>query len=236
MKLLAAPINPADLNQVEGTYALLPPRPATAGNEGVGVVEALGDGAGGGLRVGQRVLFGAAGLGTWTTRGVYPAAALLPVPDDVAVETAATLGVNACTAYRLLSDFAPLAKGDTVLANGGSSGVAAALAALCRARGLRLVLSMRDRPDWDVMVDRLKAQGAEAVVEDSFVRTPGFKELISDMPAPKLALNCVGGRSATDLARRLGHGGQLVTYGGMSRQPVTLPTSLFIFKDIAARG
>ena len=31
-------------------------------------------------------------------------------------------------------------------------------------------------------------------------------------------------------------GGTMVTYGGMSLQPVTLPTSLFIFKDLTLRG
>jgi trans-2-enoyl-CoA reductase len=34
----------------------------------------------------------------------------------------------------------------------------------------------------------------------------------------------------------LAPGGTLVTYGGMSMQPVTIPTSLLIFKDLAFRG
>jgi trans-2-enoyl-CoA reductase len=235
VRILAAPINPADVNQVQGTYAVLPPVPAVGGNEGVGVIESVGDGVSN-LTVGDVVIMGQAGLGTWRTRGLFPAAGLVKVPKDVQVEVAATLGVNACTAYRLLADFVPLKKGDTVLANAGSSGVASALAALCGARGYRLILAMRPRADWDVMVERLKAQGAEAVVEEEFVRTPAFKRLLADMPAPQLALNAVGGRSATELARHLARGGTLVSYGGMSRQPVTLPTSLFIFKDIVARG
>jgi trans-2-enoyl-CoA reductase len=235
VRILAAPINPADINQVQGTYAVLPPLPAVGGNEGVGVVEAVGD-AVKGLAVGDHVIMGDAGLGTWRTRGLFPAASLISVPKDLSVEHAATIGVNAATAYRLLADFVPLQKGDTVLANAGSSGVVSALAALCHVRGVRLVLSMRARPDWDVLVERLKQQGAEAVVDEEFVRTPAFKKLLSDMPPPKLALNAVGGRSATELARHLARGGTLVTYGGMSRQPVTLPTSLLIFKDIVARG
>jgi trans-2-enoyl-CoA reductase len=235
VRILAAPINPADVNQVQGTYAVLPPLPAVGGNEGVGVVESVGDRVSS-VSVGDVVIMGQAGLGTWRTRGLFPAAGLVKLPKDVPVEVAATLGVNACTAYRLLADFVTLKKGDTVLANAGSSGVASALAAIAGARGYRLVLAMRQRADWDVMVDRLKQQGAEAVVDEEFVRTPAFKRLIADMPAPLLALNAVGGRSATELARHLGRGGTLVSYGGMSRQPVTLPTSLFIFKDIVARG
>jgi trans-2-enoyl-CoA reductase len=49
------------------------------------------------------------------------------------------------------------------------------------------------RPDFDVMVERLKGQGSYIVVSSDYSRTPQFKRLISDLPAPKLALNCTGG-------------------------------------------
>ena len=42
VRLLAAPINPADLNVLEGTYGRLPRLPSTPGTEGVGVVVAVG--------------------------------------------------------------------------------------------------------------------------------------------------------------------------------------------------
>ncbi len=32
------------------------------------------------------------------------------------------------------------------------------------------------------------------------------------------------------------HGGCMVTYGGMSRRPVTVPTAPFIFRDLTLRG
>jgi trans-2-enoyl-CoA reductase len=40
--MLAAPINPADINMVEGTYGIKPTLPAVGGNEGVGKVVAVG--------------------------------------------------------------------------------------------------------------------------------------------------------------------------------------------------
>jgi len=189
-----------------------------------------------GFAVGDHVIAGAAGLGTWRTHGVFEADKLVKVPKDIKPEYAATVGVNACTAYRLLHDFVDLKKGDVVLANGGSSGVVSALAALCKARGLNLIVEMRDRPDWEEMVTRLKEQGAQAVISDTMLRTPAFKQMLHEMPAARLALNCVGGKSATELARHLGHGGTMVSYGAMGRAPISLPTSLFIFKDITLRG
>src|SRR5256886_9756833 len=42
VKMRAAPINPADLNQIEGKYPVRPELPATPGFEGAGVVVHLG--------------------------------------------------------------------------------------------------------------------------------------------------------------------------------------------------
>jgi trans-2-enoyl-CoA reductase len=42
VKMSAAPINPADLNQIEGKYPVRPELPATPGFEGAGVVVELG--------------------------------------------------------------------------------------------------------------------------------------------------------------------------------------------------
>jgi len=63
------------------------------------------------------------------------------------------------------------------------------------------------------------------------------KKLISTLSKkPKLALNCVGGNTVTEMARLMEKGGVIVTYGGMSMKPVTIPTGSFIFHDITTRG
>lgn len=66
--------------------------------------------------------------------------------------------------------------------------------------------------------------------------TPEYKKLVSNLPKPKLAINCVGGDSATDLARALGDGGHLVTYGSVARNAVTVPTSALVSKNITLSG
>jgi trans-2-enoyl-CoA reductase len=54
LKMLAAPINPADLNQIQGTYPIRPNIPhAIGGNEGVAVVIESSDTS---IPVGTRVL------------------------------------------------------------------------------------------------------------------------------------------------------------------------------------
>jgi len=55
VKMLAAPINPSDINRIEGVYPVRPSLPAVGGYEGVGEVEALGPGVKN-LSIGDRVI------------------------------------------------------------------------------------------------------------------------------------------------------------------------------------
>ena len=44
-------------------------------------------------------------------------------PSDIPAEYAATIGVNPCTAFRLLRDFVTLREGDSIIQNGANSQV-----------------------------------------------------------------------------------------------------------------
>jgi NADPH:quinone reductase-like Zn-dependent oxidoreductase len=49
--------------------------------------------------------------GTWRTEAMFSEEALIGVPSDIPLQSAATLGVNPCTAYRMLMDFEQLQSG-----------------------------------------------------------------------------------------------------------------------------
>lgn len=84
---------------------------------------------------------------------------------------------------------------------------------------------------------RLTQLGASIVCPESQVQTPPMLQSLGALgPAPRLGLNLVGGRSGLNLARLLGNSAHFITFGGMSREPVSFPTSLFIFKDLTAKG
>ncbi|XP_064219658.1 enoyl-[acyl-carrier-protein] reductase, mitochondrial isoform X3 [Aotus nancymaae] len=235
VKMLAAPINPSDINMIQGNYGLLPKLPAVGGNEGVAQVVAVGSSVTG-LKPGDWVIPANAGLGTWRTEAVFSEEALIQVPSDIPLESAATLGVNPCTAYRMLMDFEQLQPGDSVIQNASNSGVGQAVIQIAAALGLRTINVVRDRPDIQKLTDRLKSLGAEHVITEEELRRPEMKNLFKDMPQPHLALNCVGGKSSTELLRQLARGGTMVTYGGMAKQPVIASVSLLIFKDLKLRG
>ncbi|XP_030637837.1 enoyl-[acyl-carrier-protein] reductase, mitochondrial isoform X2 [Chanos chanos] len=235
VKMLAAPINPSDINMVQGTYAILPDLPAVGGNEGVGKVVEVGSEVRR-LKVGDWVIPKDAGLGTWRTAAVINAEDLIAVPSDIPLLAAATLGVNPCTAFRMLSDFEDLKSGDSVIQNAANSGVGQAVIQITAAKGIHSINVVRDRPDFQQLSDRLKAMGATHVIKEEMLRRPEMKELFKTCARPKLALNGVGGKSATELLRHLQKGGTMVTYGGMAKQPVTVPVSALIFKDVKVQG
>lgn len=235
IKFLAAPINVADISQIQGAYAIKPTFPAVAGNEGVAVVTAVGADVKN-LTVNDRVIPAQAGFGTWRNKAVADSSALFKVSDKLKVEDAATLAVNPATAYRLLADFAELKAGDVVIQNGANSAVGQAVIQLAALRGVKTINIVRDDGDYDVTNQHLKALGATVVLTDDYLGSARFKELISDLPAPKLALNCVGGKSALEMAKVLGKKGVHVTYGGMGKEAVPIGPASLIFHDITVKG
>jgi len=237
IKMLFAPINPADLNIIQGSYPTQPSLPAVGGSEGLGQVVEVGPNAKN-LKVGDFVLPSKQGLGTWRTQLTAPETDFFSfnAGPDVPPEYLASLCVNPATAYRLLEDFVLLKEGDVIIQNGANSMVGTSVIQLAKAKGVKTINIIRSRSDSQVLVEKLKGYGAHIVVTDDYANKHDFRALIADLPKPKLALNMVGGETATNMARLLETGGTLVTYGGMSLRPVTIPTSAFIFNDIQLKG
>ncbi|XP_043281280.1 enoyl-[acyl-carrier-protein] reductase, mitochondrial isoform X2 [Venturia canescens] len=234
VKWLLAPVNPADINTIQGKYPSKPQLPAVPGNEGLGEIIEVGSGVTA-FKPGDRVVPNGSNLGTWTSYATYASNQLLKIPQSIAAVEACMLNVNPCTAYRMLMDFVKLEPGDCVIQNGGNSAVGQFVIQLCRIWKLKSVNIVRDRPDIDKLKSELTQLGATWVLtEQEFRKTDLFKSGKAEKPL--LGLNCIGGQNALDLLRQIGHGGTMVTYGGMSREPVTVPTSALIFKDLILRG
>lgn len=133
--------------------------------------------------------------------------------------------------------------GGWVIQNGANSAVGRAVIQLAKLWGLRTINIIRDRDDpkeTDSLVSGLKSLGADHVIPESTFLTRSFTnsqlpEILAKEPLT-LALNCVGGQSATQLSRCLSLHGTLVSYGGMSRRPLNLPVGLLIFKNIRCMG
>ncbi|EYU18895.1 hypothetical protein ABFS82_04G188800 [Erythranthe guttata] len=235
VRMLASPINPSDINRIEGVYPVRPAVPAVGGYEGVGEVHSVGS-AVKGLFPGDWVIPSPPSSGTWQTYVVKGQNVWHRIDKSTPMEYAATITVNPLTALRMLEDFVDLKPGDAVVQNGATSIVGQCIIQLARVRGIHSINIIRDRAGSDEVKEKLKKLGADQVFTESQLEVKNLKSLLADTPEPALGFNCVGGNAASSVLKFLKNGGTMVTYGGMSKKPITVSTSSFIFKDLSLRG
>lgn len=181
VRLRAASLNHLDVWVRRGLPSV--PKPRILGADGAGVVEALGDGVDG-LHVGQRVVLNP-GLehgdtitvvgehrdGTHAELIAIADTQVFPLDDSLSFEIAAAFPLVYETAFRMLVTRAAVQEGEWVLIWGIGGGVATAAFELCRALGVRTVVTSGDDDKlaqavgWgaDVAVNHAKADVVEAV-------------------------------------------------------------------------
>lgn len=234
IEMLAAPINPVDINLIQGKYPIKKPLPAVAGYEGTGRIIKLGEKVET-FQVGDHVIPVEYNLGTWRSHLLVHQNVLKKLPRDLPPAVASILMVNPLTVYRMLKDFVTLQLGDTVIQNGSNSSCGQLVIQLCKFWGFKTINIVRSRENIDELKHELKKLGANYVLTEEELRsTDLFKS--GEIKKPNLGLNCIGGKSSSELLRKLDYSGTLVTYGGMSTQPVTIPVSALIFKNIKFVG
>ena len=229
VKMRAAPINPADLNQIEGKYPIRAELPATPGFEGAGIVVELGRDVTN-IAVGALVIL-PHNTGTWRDAVAVKADELVIVPAGIQPVHAAMLKINPMTAWRLLHDYVDLARGDWLIQNAANSAAGRAVIQIAHELGYKTVNVVRRSE----LVDELRADGGDLVLVDGENLRHEVQDAIAGPPI-RLGLNAVGGESALRLANCLAPGSTLVTYGAMSLQPLKIPNGLLIFKDLRFRG
>jgi NADPH2:quinone reductase len=112
-------VNFVDTYQRSGLYPMQ--MPAIAGNEGAGVVEAVGKGVKD-LKVGDRIAY--TGLpGSYCESRVVPAERLVKVPKGISDEQAASMLLKGMTVHYLIFSTYKVKKGDTVLWHAAAGGV-----------------------------------------------------------------------------------------------------------------
>lgn len=227
VRILAAPINPADLNTIEGTYGVKLDLPAVPGIEGCGVVEASASNQ---FQAGDPVIF-IHRAATWATHSTVAADSLLKLPPGIDPLQAAMLKVNPATAWRLLHGFESFRDGDWIVQNLGNSAVGRCVIQLARDLGIRTVSFVRRME----VADELRLLGADQVFVDDEDGLAAAKTVLGGANAA-LAFNAVGGDSALRLMKLLRESGTHITYGAMARKPLTMPNGLLIFRDLRVRG
>jgi len=229
IRMQLAPIHNHDLWTIRGQYGYKPRLPAIGGSQGLGVVDAIGEGVEG-LQLGQRVT-AASGRGTWAEYFVASAKMVIPMPDAIPDELAAQLVAMPLSALMLL-EFLRVEPGQWIVQNAANGAVGKTLAMLAAARGVH-VLSLVRR---DAGVAEMAAAGVGNVVSTEAPEWRKQAKAILGENRAHAAVDSVGGQASADLLSLLGEDGVLVSFGSMSGEPMLVPSGDMIFRHITVKG
>lgn len=191
VRLRAASLNYRDLSVVRGTYPGQQNDPVIPLSDGAGVIDAVGEGVTE-FEEGDRVVntfsqvppsappsagrqaLGSPLDGTLAEYQVFHKNGLVPVPETLSLEEAATLPCAAHTAWHALFGAGePLQPGQTVLTL-GTGGVSSFALLFAEAAGARTIITSSS----DEKLERAQSLGADVTI--NYERTPGWHEAVLD--------------------------------------------------------
>jgi NADPH2:quinone reductase len=162
VRVSVAGVNPTDWKSRAGATASLAFEFQVPGQDGAGVIDAVGDGVDE-SRVGERVwVYFAAYQRQWGTAAqfcVVPSEQAVPLPSGASDELGASLGIPALTAYHCLNADGPV-RGRSVLVAGGAGAVGHAAIELAHWAGACVIATVSS----EEKAALARAAGADAVV------------------------------------------------------------------------
>ena len=159
IKHTAIGVNYVDTYQRSGLYPM--PLPQIAGNEGAGVVEAVGAGVSD-LKEGDRVTYTGL-IGSYCESRVVPADRMVKLPQGISEEQAASMLLKGLTVHYLIFSTYPVKKGDTVLWHAAAGGVGLIACQWLKALGVTTIATAGS----DEKAALAKAHGADHVINYS---------------------------------------------------------------------
>src|SRR5690348_3914609 len=135
VRLMAAGVNYVDIYHRRGSFPR--PLPFTPGLEGAGVVEAAGDGDSH-LKPGMRGAY-TGQPGAYAESSLVQAGSLIPVPEELSWEQAASFPLQGMTAHYLIHEFRTLKPGVVVLIHAAAGGMGLLLVQWAHHLGARVI-------------------------------------------------------------------------------------------------
>jgi NADPH:quinone reductase len=135
VRLDASGVNYFDIRQRTGDFKSA--LPLVLGNEGAGMVEAVGPDVTA-VRVGDRVGWQME-QGSYATHALVRADRLVPLPEGVDAQLAAAVLLQGLTAHSIATTVYPIQSGDTVLVHGVAGGVGGFICDIAHLRSARVI-------------------------------------------------------------------------------------------------
>ncbi|RVW10230.1 NADPH:quinone oxidoreductase family protein [Prescottella agglutinans] len=211
-----------------GKYQLRPEPPFVPGTEVAGVVVSAPEDSG--FVPGQRVL-AVSSLGGYAEQVAVHPALVLPIPDELEFDEAASLIINYQTMEFALGRRARLQPGETVAILGAAGGVGTSAIQLAKAHGARVIAVVRR----DGADDFLREIGADDVVRLTDGWAGRVRELTGGRGAD-VVVDPVGGDAFDDAVRALAPEGRLVVIGFAGGGIPSVKVNRVLFRNISIVG
>jgi NADPH2:quinone reductase len=150
-------VNFIDVYFRTGLYPM--PLPSGLGQEGAGVVEAVGEGVTH-VKAGDRVVYAGRPNGAYSQVRTMPADILVRLPDDIPFDTAAAMMLQGLTVQYLFRQTYKLKAGETILFHAAAGGVGLIACQWARALGVNLIGTVGSKEKAELA----KAHGAAHVI------------------------------------------------------------------------
>jgi NADPH2:quinone reductase len=170
LRQTAIGLNFIDTYQRAGLYPVQ--MPFVAGNEGAGVITAIGAGVTD-LAVGQRVAYQGA-IGAYAQERVAPASRMVPVPEGIDDVTAAAIMLKGLTACYLLHETWAVGPGQTIMWHAAAGGTGLIATQWAKALGATVIGTAGS----DDKVALAKAHGCDHVIN---YKTDNFAARVKDI-------------------------------------------------------
>ena len=211
-----------------------------AGHEGIGIATKVGSGVQG-VKEGDTVVPIAAGAGTWSKASLVAGSGLASIEPLAGAEAKNIASVSASilpgVMARAMLDASGAGEGDVIIQTMGLGTVGMCVNAEAAARGIVVVNTHPDHPDWSELSAHVQGLNQAAMtLTEEIARSPEFARVTSDLPRAKAVIDGAGGAAALQAAYALAPGGQVISYGNASRRPLTLSYKQLLGQGISARG
>jgi NADPH2:quinone reductase len=223
-------VNFPDVLIIENKYQFKPPLPFSPGNELAGVVKEVGPGVRN-VRVGDRVMAFTA-YGAFAEEVKLEARRVLPLPQEMDFQTAASLLVTYGTTDHALRDRGSLRAGETVLVLGAAGGIGIASIEIAKALGARVIACASA----DDKLAACRAHGADETVNYA---TEDLRERLKALTGGlgvDVIVDPVGGPYTEPALRSLAWRGRLLVVGFAAGEIPRIPLNLTLLKGCAIVG
>jgi NADPH2:quinone reductase len=202
-------LNFIDTYYRSGLYPLT--LPSGLGQEGAGVVEAVGEGVDH-VRPGDRVAYAGGALGGYATVRTMAAALLVPLPPEIESEVAAAAMLKGMTADMLAGPCSKIQPGQTALVHAAAGGVGSILVQWLKAVGAKVIAHVGS----EAKAARAKAQGADEALSCSFDALAGEVRALTDGRGVDVVFDGVGEASWKASLASTAKRGLIASYGNAS--------------------